>query len=521
MREQLALLPEYLGAHLRLTLLALAAGLALSVPLGVWIARRGRGGGAVLGCVSVLQTVPGLALLAVMVPLLAWLGGWTRKLAGWAPPAIGAVPALAALTVYSLLPILRNTVTGLRGVPAELVDAARALGMTPRQRLFKVELPLALPVIAAGLRTAAVWVVGTATLSTPVGAPSLGNYIFGGLQTRNFAAVLTGCLAAAALALGLDQVIRQLERALAGRRIVRLAAVGALLLALAVWSLAGLVPSRAAGRELTVGAKTFTEQYILAELLAAALRGAAAGPVRVAPSLGSTVALDALAAGEIDAYVDYSGTIWTTLLGGGGAADRETVLEEVRRGLAARLGVAVVARLGFENAYALAMRRADARRLGVDTVSDLAGVASALELGTDYEFLGRPEWRRLEELYGLDFAAERVMDPSLMYQALAAGAVDVASVYSTDGRIAALDLAVLEDDRGAIPPYDAIVLSRLELLEERPAVAEALAALEGGVDADEMRRMNLEVDRDKRLPAAVAAEFLARRRRESPRPRRP
>ena len=215
MKEQLALLPGYLPAHLQLTLFALLAGAAVSIPAGIVITRSRRLERPVLAVASVIQTVPSLALLAVMVPALSSLG----------LRSIGFLPAFIGLTLYSVLPVLRNTVTGFAGLDPALKEAARGVGMTSRQQLWRVELPLALPVILAGLRTSTVWTVGMATLSTPVGAPSLGNYIFAGLQTRNLTAVLVGCVAAAGLALLLDGLVRALGAAVLARRRSSLVAV--------------------------------------------------------------------------------------------------------------------------------------------------------------------------------------------------------------------------------------------------------------------------------------------------------
>ncbi|MCZ6823267.1 MAG: ABC transporter permease, partial [Deltaproteobacteria bacterium] len=208
MNEQLALLPTYLTAHLQLSLMALLIGTTLSVPLGVWITRRKRLGQLALGVAGVIQTIPSLALLALMVPVLAVLGHFTSSTLGFELRSIGYLPALIALTLYSMLPILQTTVAGIEGVDPALNEAARGVGMTDRQRLLRVQLPLALPVIVAGVRTATVWVIGMTTLSTPVGATSLGNYIFSGLQTRNFAAVCVGSIAAALLAILVDQITR-------------------------------------------------------------------------------------------------------------------------------------------------------------------------------------------------------------------------------------------------------------------------------------------------------------------------
>jgi osmoprotectant transport system permease protein len=468
----------------------------------------------VLAVAGALQTIPSLALLAFMVPVLAALGAWSARALGVEIAAIGRGPALLALTLYGTLPILQNAVAGLRGVDPVLREAARAMGMTPRQSLWRVELPLALPVLVAGLRTAAVWVVGTATLATPVGAPSLGHFIFSGLQTRNHAAVSLGCLAAAALALALDRLIRLLERGVAARRRGPVAAACAALVALAALAAAPLARGREAGvpAPVVVGAKSFTEQYVLADLLAGWIQRRCGAPVRVLGSLGSTVLFDALRAGEVDVYVDYTGTLWATVLGRSGPPPaRAEMLAEVRRALADEHGITVAAALGFENAYALAMRGDRARALGIETVADLARHAPALEIGADYEFLARPEWRALVAAYGLAFGAERSMDPALMIEALVTGQVDVISAFSTDGRIAAHGLVLLRDERGVIPPYDAVVLASARLARERPDVVAALAELEGALDLATMQRLNGAVDQEGRTPESVARAWLAGR----------
>jgi len=500
-REQLALLPRLLTAHLGLSLFALLLGVAISLPLAALAARRPWFAQLAQSAAALIQTVPSLALLALMVPMLGALGA----------PSIGFLPAFLALVLYSLLPVLANTITALTTLPAEVVEAARGVGMNDWQQLTRVELPLALPVIVAGIRTAAVWTVGAATLATPVGADSLGNFIFSGLQTRNPAAVLLGCLAAAALALLLDGLGKLLLSGLQRRRRRRTALALGVFTALYAYAGLALVSTRHADTDaIRVGAKTFTEQYILADLLADRLARASQRPVLVRSSLGSTVAFDALRTGGIDAYVEYSGTIWATLMHGGAApADRRQMLEQIRHYLAAQ-DVSLVAELGFENSYALAMRRAQAEQLRVRSIADLARVSSALGMGADYEFFARPEWAALQRVYGLEFRERRSMDPSLMYQAVAGGAVDVISAFSTDGRIAAEDLLVLEDERGAIPPYDALVLVGRELGEREPAALAALAQLSHVLDAEQMRRLNLAVDLEHRAVADVARELSER-----------
>ena len=504
MSEQLALLPEFLTGHLQLTLVALLLGTAASVPLGIVATRVRWLEQLVLGAAGLVQTVPSLALLAIMVPILAAIN----------VQSIGYLPAIIGLTLYSTLPILRNTVIGIAGVDPAYTEAARGVGMTPRQQLWRVELPLAMPVIVAGLRTSTVWVVGMATLSTPVGATSLGNYIFSGLQTRNYNAVLVGCVAAALLAQLLDHLVRALENGIRQRK--RTPVAGALIILAALYGYAGVtLATDMLGRDgdrITIGCKTFTEQYILSEILSGQVTTRTGLDATVIQSLGSTVAFDALRSGDLDVYVDYSGTIWATIMRRETTSqNRSDVLEEVDRTLAAEFGVRMVGPLGFENAYALAMREADARALGIRRISDLTPHAGRLSMGGDYEFFGRPEWTALQDRYGLSFDRQRTMDASLMYQAVAQGDVDVISAFSTDGRIAAFGLTVLEDDRAAIPPYDAVILVSEQLQQARPEVVSALAELVDTIDAEEMRRMNLAVDVDGRSPATVARDFLAAR----------
>jgi osmoprotectant transport system permease protein len=512
MKEQLDLLPGYFSAHLELALLALLLGGAVSLPLGVVLTRRPRlerwvVGAAIVGAASVVQTVPSLALLAVMVPLLSALGALTAALFGVGIAGIGFLPAVAALTLYSTLPLLGNTIAGIRGVNRSLLEAADGVGMTPTQRFWRVELPQALPVIIAGIRTATVWVVGMATLATPVGATSLGNFIFTGLQTRNLAAVLVGCTGAAVLALGLDALIRGIERGVRERRRAMLATCSTI--ALALYAGVGLsIGARLFGsapEPVTIGAKPFTEQYILAAIVREKLERNGV-PARVLQSLGSTVAFDALRLGQIDLYVDYSGTLWATVLERlGPAGDRNSLLEQVKRRLETEHGIRVVAVLGFENTYALAMRRADAAERGIHSISDLAPHARELRVAGDYELFGRPEWRAIEATYGLQFAERRSMDPSLMYEALQRGQVDVIGAYSTDGRIAALDLVVLRDDRGAIPPYDAILLAGPKLDAKLDAI---LTPLEGALSAETMTRLNADVDQRGRSADETARGFV-------------
>ena len=510
MLEQLALLPGLLTAHLQLSLIALLLGACISIPLGIAVMQTPRLRTLVLSIASIIQTIPSLALLAIMVPVLATVGRFTDRLWGFSISSIGYPPALVALCLYSILPMLRNTVTGLAGVDPALVEAALGVGMTPRQRLWRVELPLALPTIIAGMRTATIWVVGMTVLSTPVGAPSLGNYIFTGLQTRNFNAVVVGCVSAAVLALGLDVLVRSCEVGLLGPSRRRLWGALVCLVALYGYVVVSLAASHVTGkRELRVGAKDFTEQYILAEIVALTLHDATGSPVRIMSSLGSNVAFDALKDGAIDAYVDYSGTVWSTLMKRDTRhIDHASMLQESKAFLKHEGGAETVAILGFENTYTLAMRRKEAAARRVVTIGDLARQSQQLRVAGDYEFFGRGEWRALQETYGIRFREQRVMDPALMYEAIADGSVDVLTAYTTDGRLDALDLRILEDTEHVLPPYDAMLLAGEHLTKNTHAI-EALRALEGTITLKAMQRMDYAVDHDHQSPAAVARDFLA------------
>jgi osmoprotectant transport system permease protein len=497
-------LPAALAAHLAISAAALVLALLVAAPLVLlmpgrpWL-RRG-----VMGLASVVQTVPALALLALFFPLLVLL----RNLTGLPVPSLGLLPSLLALALYALLPLLRGGAGGLAAIPDGVREAARAIGMTPAQRLFHVELSLAAPVVMGGLRTAAVWTIGAATLATMVGQPSLGDLIFAGLQLQDWRQVLIGCVAAAGLALAVDAALGLCEAGIARRRwppaLAGLALLAALGAGVAGWW--GQSRPAAAAAPLVIGTKTFSEQYILAELVAADLR-AAGQPVEVRSGLGSGIAFQSLAAGGIDISIDYSGTLWTQALGRSDVVPRAAMLAILRRDLKARHGVTIAARLGFENAYALAMRRRDAQRLGVKTISDLARVAPGLRLATDLEFLSRSEWAALQAAYGLRFGRQRSYTPVLMMAALQDGSADVITAYSSDGALADADVVLLADDRGALPAYDALLL----VAPGREALARRLARYDGRIPVETMRAANWQADRPegKRSPAQAAA-WLAR-----------
>ena len=482
-----ARLPDYLGSHVLVSICALALGLALSLPLAILCLNRPVLRSGLLALASVIQTIPGLALLALFYPLLLALASLSERLFGVSFSALGFWPAVLALALYSVLPVLRNTVVGLSQIGAGVHDAARALALTPRQTLRLIDLPIALPVIMAGIRTAAVWVIGTATLATPIGQTSLGNYIFAGLQTQNWVFVIFGCVAAAALALAVEHLLTHMERGLVTRSHARVAAGAA---GLALVLLAALAPQMSSARATyVVGTKSFAEQYILGALIQQRLTAEGLTSAR-RDGLGSAVIFKALTANDVDIYVDYYGTIWANQMGRSDVKPRDEVLREVAQWLTATHGVRMLGSLGFENAYALAMPRKRAEALGIESIADLAAQSSSMSIGGDYEFFDRPEWQALRKAYGLNFRARRSMQPDFMYRAAADGEVDVISAFSSDGRIAQYDLKVLTDPRHALPPYDAILLLAPSRAHDA-RLAKALMPLVGAIDVAAMRTANL------------------------------
>jgi osmoprotectant transport system permease protein len=508
MREAFARVPALAAQHLWLAMAALLLAVAIAVPLGIRSARSPRVAQVVLGLSSLVQTIPSLALLALFYPVLLWVSA----LVGGGVPALGFLPALLALTLYAVLPIVRNLVTGLRGLDPAVLEAADGIGMTAAQKLRLVEAPLVLPIVMAGVRTAAVWTIGAATLSTTVGQPSLGDLIFAGLQTQAWTLVIAGCVGAAALALGVDALLGCAERAAGARRWARVwIAVGVLALATATAALAPVLAGRGGGeRHVVVGAKNFSEQYILARLIGARLERAGYA-VDYRDGLGSAVAFGAVAGGDIDVYVEYAGTLWTAEMKRTDTPARAAQVRAIADWAKKSRGVTLLGALGFENAYAFAMRSAVAQARGITSLDDLVGAAPGLRFGADLEFLDRPEWAAIRRAYPLRFAAATPYSPTFMYRALASGRADVISAFSSDGRIAADKLTVLSDPRRAIPGYDAILL----LAPRRAGDARfraALSPLIGRIPVEAMREANYMVDRDqaKSSPEAAAA-WLARR----------
>lgn len=486
-----------IGQHVVLVLISTAVATAIGVPIGIAAARRPRLGGPLTAAASIIQTVPSLALFGFLLPL-PLIGG------------IGARTALAALILYALLPVIRTTAAGLKSIDPSILDAADAMGMTARERLLRVELPLALPAIIAGVRVAAVVGVGTVTIAAAIGAGGLGEYIYRGLSMVDATVILAGAVPAAMLALLVDAALFIAGRTVSRRR--RPAAAAAIATTAAVVLLAGAAAALAFPRDerIVVGSKNFTEQIVLGELVAQTLERHTSLTIDRRLNLGGTFICDrALQTGDIDLYVEYSGTALTAIFKQPVQRNAPAVLESVRTRYADS-GRTMLAPLGFNNTFAILVRTADARANNLRTLSQLGAVAPRWRAGFGYEFIEREDgFRGLASTYNLRFAEPpRIMDLSLIYRALAGGQVDVIAGDATAGLIDALDLTMLEDDRSYFPPYDAVPVVHSATLLRHPEIAAALRRLAGQVDEAAMRRMNNAVDAQRREPAVVVREFL-------------
>lgn len=487
-----------LRQHVLLVLASTLVAVLVGVPAGIAAARRPRAGQILLVTANALQTIPSLALLGFLLPLPV-IGG------------LGPRTALVTLALYALLPVLRMTVTGIRAVEPAVVEAGLAMGMTPGQLLRLVQVPLALPAIVAGVRIATVIGVGTATIAAAIGAGGLGEYIFRGLSMVDTTTILAGAIPAAGLALAADGGLALVEHRVRRQPpsfgvILRVAGAAGVLMVLLLATLAG----RTATGTVVVGSKNFTEQVLLGELVGQALEREGLKVDRKLNLGGTFVADRGLRSGELDVYVEYTGTAVTSVFHQPVPHDSAGALARARDLYAAQ-GVSALAPLGFNNTFAILVRGDDARVMGLRTVSDLARVASRWTPGFGYEFLQRDDgYAGLVGAYALRFGnPPKGMDLSLIYKALADRQVDVIAGDATSALIDQFGLVALEDDRHYFPPYDAVPLVRTASLLKHPEIGRAFERLAGRISDADMRAMNAAVDVRHEAPADVARRFLA------------
>ena len=493
--------------HIVLVFIAILIAVVIGVPTGIALTRYRALRGPVLGLANIMQTIPSLALFGFLIPL-PFIGG------------IGSRTALVALVLYSLLPIIRNTVTGILGVEPSVREAAVAMGMTDGQVLRQVELPLAMGVIVTGIRVATVIAVGVTTIAAAVGAGGLGVYIFRGLRQYDNNLLLAGALSAALLALAADFFLGLVERRFsfeAKRRSGRpfaIAAAAVLLLlgGFAIWRSSSGGPAVAGQNRVVIGSKDFTESALLAEIVAQMLEARGVSVERRF-ELGGNLPHEAVVSGTLDLYPEYTGTCFTAILHHAPISDPRAVYDQVKQEYANKFKVEVSAPLGFENTFAILVRGDEARRLNLKTISDAAPHTPRWRAGFGQDFMSRDDgYPGFSKSYALKFAEVREMDLSLTYIALSSRQVDLIAGNSTEGRIATLDLVQLADDRHYFPPYEAVYLVRQDSLVRVQALREVLTKLANGIATEEMRRLNYEIDGNKRDLKEVVKEWIAARK---------
>jgi len=492
-RELLTLTREHIVIVFVSTLIAVVVG----VPLGILLTRSKSLRAPVLGFANVMQTVPSLALFALLIPI-PFIGG------------IGARTAIIALSLYALLPVIRNTFTGITGIDPKLRESATALGMTTWQKLRMLELPLAAPVILTGIRVAVVISVGVATVAAAIGAGGLGTYIFRGLRQNDNNLLLAGAVLSALLALTCDFAIGAIARSFEiGRKKSRTKHIGivaaGVILASILISIA-LAGGGRSGERIVVASKDFTESVILAEILAQMLEREGIAVERQL-ELGGNIPHDGLLAGSLDVYPEYTGTAYTAILKKPPITDPETVYNETKEEYSSRFGLYLSPPLGFANDFAILVRGKVAREANLRTISDAVPLARNWQAGFGQDFMSRSDgYPGFVKAYGFAFSKQpREMDLALTYRALQSSEVDIIAGNSTDGLIAALDLVQLEDTRQYFPPYQAVFVARQAVSKTLEPIFDRLA---GAISTEDMRRMNYEVDGRKRTPAEVAGEWV-------------
>jgi len=491
--------------HLFLTGIAMTVGSAIGIPLGVLITRKPAFAKPILAIVNTLQTIPSLALFGFLISV-PFLGG------------IGKIPAIVALTLYTLLPLVRNTYIGITNVDKQLKESALAMGMTDWQILRYVELPLATGVILTGVRIAMVLAIGIATIAAAIGGGGLGVFIFRGIATVNNSLILAGAIPSAFLALVADWGLNWLEKTLTPPHTMRIRfkrrwSLGLVGLAILFFFVSLLLHSSPRGM-VTIGSKNFTESVILGEILSQSIEGQTNLQVNRQFNLGGTfICHEAVKGGKIDGYVEYSGTAFTGILQEKPIRDRAMVFQRLKDIYKRKFALEVFPGLGFENTFAIVIRRDDAKKYGIRTLSEVGKYTPNWTAGFGYEFLEREDgYTGLARAYQLRFAnPPKSLDLGLLYRALGEKQVDLVAGNSTDGVIPVLNLVILDDDKHYFPPYEALPIFNERSLQKYPRLRSVMTKLAGTITASDMQKLNYEVDGKKRPVEEVVKEFLTSR----------
>ncbi len=496
--EHRSLLSEKVFEHVSLTLASLVLAFSIAIPLGIWIRNIPYFGNSVLKAGSISQTIPSLALLAFLVPLLG----------------LGTTPTIFVLTFYALYPLLLATNTGLKNVPPECLEAADGLGFSTFNKLRYVEFPLALPFIISGLRIATAMTIGIATIAALIGAGGLGDFIVQGLALNDSSLILLGAIPTALLALSFDFGISHLEKRMRNReskkskvqKVLFIFLMASLLVAVTKDYILKPKP------DLIIGSKNFTEQNILAEIIAQQIEKKTNLKVERLFNLGATAILhQAMVKGEIDLYPEYSGSAYVTILKKTVSENQPDleILETLKSSYKKDFNFLWLDPFGFTNSQSLAVKRDFARLHHLLTMSDLAKVSPQLNLAVPPDYLMRPDGLPgLQDKYHLKFKKIMQVEPSLMYAAIDNNQVEVIAAFTTDGKLLKHDLVVLKDDKKLYPPYFASLVIRMPVVERHPEIITALTPLIGSLTNDKMMKLNAQVEVEGKTPAEVARQFL-------------
>ncbi|MGQ7361887.1 ABC transporter permease/substrate-binding protein [Streptococcus suis] len=476
--------------HLRISLLALIIAIAIAVPLGLILTSKKRLTEWSLQITGIFQTIPSLALLGLFIPFMG----------------IGTLPAVVALVIYAIFPILQGTLTGLGEIDPSLEEAATAFGMNKWEKLKKFKLALAMPILMSGIRTASIMIIGTATLAALVGAGGLGSFILLGIDRNDSALILIGAVSSAVLAVLFGYGIRLLQdkkpKTILLALLVTLFTVGASYVPMLNFST----------KQLVIAGKLGAEPEILINMYKLLIEDRTDIKVETKPNFGKTSFLyEALKSGSIDIYPEYTGTITSTLLKNS-PTDLSTNPEEVytyaKEAILEQDGLMYLAPMAFQNTYALAVTEDYAQDHGIEKISDLAKVQQTAVAGFSLEFNDREDGNiGLKNLYNLQLNV-KTMEPALRYEAIKSGNVQIIEAYSTDSKVVTYKLKILEDDKQLFPPYQAAPLLTKETLEKYPELEQVLGVLAGNISTEEMTQMNYAVDVEGKSAEQVAREYL-------------
>ncbi|MEG0284324.1 MAG: glycine betaine ABC transporter substrate-binding protein [Erysipelotrichales bacterium] len=493
----------FAGEHVMLTIITVGIALLIGVPLGISVYYYKKSSKIVLGVANIIQAIPSLALLGFMIPLLG----------------IGKLPSIVVITLYSLLPIIKNTYIGISGIRPETIEAAVGMGLTKRQVLTKIQLPIALPIIMGGIRIAAVTAVGTVTIAAFIGGGGLGYLIFSGIRTVNNAQILAGAIPACILALIVDWLFGKIEDYLGKRHGTKKDNKSKkrffIIVGVVIASVLGITGYNALNNktDITIASKDFTEQIVLTHIFSDLIEDQTDLKVDRKPSLGgSSLVYDAAKAGSIDGYVDYLGTIYVSILKQAPTSDVSKVYNYSKKQLADKDNLFLGKDIGFNNTYTLSVTPETAKKYNLITMSDLKKHEKDLNIAATIEFFNRPDGLKgLNRHYGLSFNKQIAVDGSQRYTALQSGEADVIDAFLTDGLIKKFNLVTLEDDKKFFPPYQAVPVVRQETLDKYPELKGVLKSMENLISEEDMQKMNYLVDEKYEDPAKVAHDFLVKK----------